>query len=82
MIIEKLQKDIDWVIKIIQSCKNDNQLTIAEKCITLLTQKWSKKDETDRVFLISKLSETEKHLKTLIFDMKKNFLKKNIDFYT
>ena len=74
MMTNLLQKDIDWVKKVVLSCKTEEQLLSAEKCLENLTKKWVSLSNNDKIFFISKLSETEKDVKSLIFRVRNQFL--------
>ena len=69
-----LEKDIEWVKKVVESCKTEEQFDVAEKCLDNLTKKWSDFSKTDKFYLVSKLSQTEKNIKSLIFTLKTQYL--------
>lgn len=78
---EKIKKDVFWVEKVIKSCKNSLHLDIAENCINNLTKKWENIPLNRDFDMIYLLKNEKIRLKTMIYDLRMDFLKKNIDIY-
>lgn len=78
---EKIKKDVFWVEKVIKSSKNSLHLDIAENCVDTLIEKWENiplNGDFDTIYL---LKNEKIRLKSVISDLRMDFLKKNIDIY-
>lgn len=78
---EKIKKDVFWVEKVIKSSKNSLHLDIAENCVDTLIEKWENiplNGDFDTIYL---LKNEKIRLKSMISDLRMDFLKKNIDIY-
>lgn len=75
---QTLENDIDKLIKVVTSCQTPRQVEIAEKYLDLFQVKWSKKTKNSDFFLVFRLLEEVKTVKSLISDIKTEIFKKNL----
>lgn len=78
---EKIKKDVFWVEKVIKSCKNSLHLDVAENCVDTLIEKWGNIPLNGNFDTIYLLKNEKFRLKSMISDLRMDFLKKNIDIY-
>jgi len=81
MIANKFKKDTEWIEKVVNSCKTQEQLDIAMDCIEKLKKKWENQPVFDNFGSFFNLYSNCDRLKTLVLRSKMKILKKNVDIY-
>lgn len=77
--VEKFEKDLNWVLSVLKSCETLEQLQVAQNCHNQLLNKWNKSVTSDEFSLLSWIFDGEILFEKGVEEVKTKIFKKNID---